>query len=1027
MLTPQPPSSDPLSPDDTPCDRLDELLGDYLAALEQGTAPSRREFLAAHPEFAEELAEFLADEDRFDAAVAPLMGRSSSSGNSKTITVMPRTGQTLGSYELLEELGRGGMGVVYKARQKGVNRLVALKMIGTGPWTTPADLQRFRLEAAAIAEMDHPHIVPLYEVGEEEGQPFYSMKWVEGGSLASQIERFRSRPREAVRLLLTVARAVEHAHQHGILHRDLKPGNILIDSHGEPHVTDFGLAKKLEPPASNSGIRTVPVAPTLSGTALGTPSYMAPEQARNARAVTTAADVYSLGAILYEMLTGRPPFRRSTSMETLLDVLEREPESPSKVCKDVDRDLETICLKCLQKEPSNRYPSAAALADDLQRYLNRETIQARPVGRLERFARWCRRQPVVAGLSAAVVVSVVVGLTLVLLHWQWAEEARGRAEEKSDLAEKESRRAAEEEGKAKQALKRAEEAQQQADRKRRETDAAYRIAHGFMVKYCIELCEVKLKQYPGLLPLRMELLEAGVKYCKSILARNEHNQEWREEIANTYFHIGALQADLARRPESLRAYEEALRRFRDLARDYPNSTKIAQQTAETLFNMSSHQGALGNLETKRRSLAEARSIVEKLKKDRPNDRELEQFLSLILNNESGLAGDTQRPDNPPIKAEQVVAMRRKLLAQNPESLDYQYRLAGGLFNLALAYNRLGRGKEGLSAFEEARELLEKLVRKDPANGNFKCELSKTCRHLANSRTANERHAEAAKLYEEARELLEGKPPRTPSNPDLQSDLADVYSDLGSALFRQQKTAEGMKAYDRASSLFRGLVQEHPGVGQYEVGLAYTHYNLGNAHRRGNKPAEALKCYKQAESRYRALMKRTPEDVTYPHFLAGTLNNMADVLQALKRPAEAIKAFEEGIRLERACLERAPQSREYRADLTRLYSNLARAYRMEKRHAEAVAIMLERRQLWPSNGTELGKLLPDFLRAARLVPATAPERRKYVDHALETLSLALAAGYKDFDRLRQDPELALLRERDEFDRLLQVHAPKPSNE
>jgi tetratricopeptide (TPR) repeat protein len=1065
MLPPHSSSSNPLIPDDTPSDQLDEIIGEYLAAQERGNAPSRPEFLAAHPEFADELAEFLADEDRFDAAVAPLVGRSSSSGDRKTVTMLPRTGQTLGRYELLEELGRGGMGVVYKARQKGVNRLVALKMIGSGPWTTPSDLQRFRLEAAAIAEMDHPHIVPLYEVGEEEGQPFYSMKWVEGGSLAARIEKYRDRPRDAVRLLLTVARAVEHAHQHGILHRDLKPGNILIDSHGQPHVTDFGLAKKLEPSSTSSGIQTVPAAPTLSGTALGTPSYMAPEQARNARAVTTAADVYSLGAILYEMLTGQPPFRRATSMETILDVLERDPEAPSELCEEVDDDLDTICLKCLQKEPGNRYSSAAALADDLQRYFNGETIQARPVGRVERFARWCQRQPVVAGLSAAVIVSVVVGLTLVLVHWQRAEEERDRAEnekliakEERETAEKQRKRATEEEETAKKALKDAEEAkkqaekekkraedeglrakralkeaeeakiqaqkeQQRADKQRLETDEAYREAHRLINKYCIQFSEEKLKQYPALRSLRMELLRAGLKHYQDFLKRNEQDPRWRKEIASTHFLIGVLQGDLGKRREALTAYVEALKRFRELASENPGEDDMTMWIAETLFNMASHQGALGDLTAQRDSLVECRAIVEQHKKKRPNDSAVESFLSKLINNENGLEGVLGRPENPPVKAEQVVAMRRKLLEKSPGNADFQAALAGGLSNLALAYNRIGRSKDALNAFEEARGLIEKLLEQDPDNGSLKRDLCRICRHLGNRCTSEARYTDAAKLYDKARELLEGVPPRTPANPELQADLADVYADMGSSLFRQEKSGEGMKAYETAVSLCRTLVKEHPGVNRFEMGLSYTLFNLGNVYRRSGNPAEALKRYKESESLYRTLMKRTPQDVNYPHVLAGTLNNMADVLQTLKRPGEAIKAFEEGVRLEQACLERVPKSGTYRAELTRLYSNLARAYRLDKRHAEAVTISLERRQLWLTDGAELVRLMPDFLRAARLVPENAPERRRYVDHAVETLSMALTAGYRDHDKLRKDPDLALLREREEFERLLQAHAGK----
>jgi WD40 repeat protein len=275
------------------------------------------------------------------------------------------------------------------------------------------DLRRFRSEAEAVASLDHPNIVPIYEVGEHQGQPFFSMKLIEGGSLAQNLSRFSSDLRAGATLLATAARAVHYAHQRGFLHRDLKPGNILLDAEGRPHVTDFGLAKRLAPRAGEASL-------TQQGAIVGTPNYMAPEQAAS-REVTTAADVYSLGAILYELLTERPPFHAATPLATLLELLAREPPPPRSHNPRVDRDLETVCLKCLQREPDKRYHSAEALADDLERWLRGEPIQARPVSRRERVLKWARRRPHLAALALLLVLTLLVGFAGVCWQWQRAE------------------------------------------------------------------------------------------------------------------------------------------------------------------------------------------------------------------------------------------------------------------------------------------------------------------------------------------------------------------------------------------------------------------------------------------------------------------------------------------------------------------------------------------------------------------------------------------------------------------------------
>jgi eukaryotic-like serine/threonine-protein kinase len=331
-----------------------------------------------------------------------------------------------GDYEVIREIARGGMGVVFEARQMSLNRKVALKMILTGQLANETDVKRFYIEAEAAANLDHPGIVPIFEFGQHEGQHYFSMGFVDGRSLSQRLADGPLAPREAAELIGRVSEAIDYAHQHGVIHRDLKPANILLDQKGNPRITDFGLAKKIQ---GDSGL-------TGSGQIMGTPSYMPPEQAGGRRGeVGPAADVYALGATLYALVTGRPPFQAATPMDTVIQLLTDEPVPPRRINAALPRDLETICLKCLEKEPGRRYASAAALQQDLRHYLAGEPIVARPVTTLERAAKWARRRPAVAGLLGLVAFVAALGLGGVVWQWRAAVRARDVADEQSKNAE----------------------------------------------------------------------------------------------------------------------------------------------------------------------------------------------------------------------------------------------------------------------------------------------------------------------------------------------------------------------------------------------------------------------------------------------------------------------------------------------------------------------------------------------------------------------------------------------------------------
>src|SRR5262245_20633523 len=442
--------------------RLDEIIASYLDDAARGCAPDRANLLAQHADLATELKAFFADQDRFNRLATPLrqisqespytgtealdsQGQTPALSDTQSFATRPpaATGDTpidmppdsaatvadgdfddsvpgpqsatlprIAGYEILEEIGRGGMGVVYKARQINLKRLVAIKMMRGGAGVRPHELARFEKEAEAVARVHHPNVVQIYAVGHKDDCPYFCLELIEGGSLQRKLSGAPLPARSTTKLVITLARAMHYAHQQGIVHRDLKPANILLAGAVDapidqcvPKVTDFGLAKRLD--KEIGGTRT--------GEIMGTPSYMSPEQASGrSKDVGPAADIYALGTILYELLTGRPPFKAATPLDTVLQVLHDDPLPPSRLLTSCPRDLETICLKCLQKKPQRRYGSALELAEDLERFLESKTIRARAASLSERGVKWVRRNKATAAMLAvgALALALMVGMLI---------------------------------------------------------------------------------------------------------------------------------------------------------------------------------------------------------------------------------------------------------------------------------------------------------------------------------------------------------------------------------------------------------------------------------------------------------------------------------------------------------------------------------------------------------------------------------------------------------------------------------------
>jgi serine/threonine protein kinase len=865
--------------------RLEEIIAAFLVAEDHGQPLAFEAILVQHPDLVDELHAFFKEHRRMGSLVAPLreVARAASDATKTThvdaesapaasrqpadlryesTEILNATDEPLtkweadpsatapgtpdatvdsdpiesgtcvryfGDYVLLNVLGRGGMGVVYKARQISLNRPVALKMLQAGILATEDDLRRFQNEAESVAMLDHPHIVPILEVGQFDEQRYFSMKLIGGLSLDRTIGQFTTDPKAAARLVQTVAEAVHHAHQRGILHRDLKPGNVILDDRGEPYVTDFGLAKRVQ---ADSEL-------TQSGAILGTPAYMAPEQASGKRGmITIATDVYGLGAILYALLTGRAPFGGESPVETLEQVRERKPESPSKLNPRVPRDLETIALKCLEKQPARRYASAEALADDLRRYLSGESILARPVWLATKAWMWCKRRPALSGLASALALALLIALSI--------EGARRRETE---------------------------------DRKTAESN--FMMAQTAVEDYLTSVSEnILLKEHDSvdIRSLRKELLKNALKYYERFVNERSNDPALREPLASAYFRVGEIAEQIESRERAIKAFRSAQTIWESLVKANPGNDELSGRLAKCHLAIGKQQAALGDLHTAMVSFTTARSILEKLTSGKPEQHDYGANLAECYAEIGITQGHLEFEDRGLAILEKAKKIQQTLIGRSPADKAHKKRMAE--ITNALGFLRIERNDytAAFGLFEEVQQICHSLL-SETGEGPMPVRvldlMALAQSNMAEIHRVNKEFDKALASFEKSLEYRAALASAHPSVTSFQENLGKSYYELPLALHAAGHDETKFATLSNSFAILEKLVESEPGQARYHFELGRSWNTLGYLRDEKGDNEQAIPAFEKAIAEQKAAIIRSPDDNSYKVFLSAYLENLGE--------------------------------------------------------------------------------------------------------------------------------------------------------